>query len=116
MTRFAATTLAPVLLLLAAAGWGGVWIWLALAYLTLLVFALDRLGGLAAPGDPGTAFPAGTTLSAALGLIHFPLLALAAFVVAAGVWPEWLANLTSAAAAGVLDPSAYLQSVFGGAS
>ncbi|MGK7726694.1 MULTISPECIES: hypothetical protein [unclassified Marinovum] len=45
MTRFAATTLAPVLLLLAAAGWGGVWIWLALAYLTLLVFALDRLGG-----------------------------------------------------------------------
>ena len=45
-----------------------------------------------------------------------PLLALAVFVVAAGVWPEWLANLTSAAAAGVLDPSAYLQSVFGGAS
>ena len=45
-----------------------------------------------------------------------PLLALAAFVVAAGVWPEWLAHLTTAAAAGVLDPAAYLQSVFGGAS
>jgi alkane 1-monooxygenase len=82
VTRFAATTLAPVLLLLAAAGWGGVWIWLALAYLTLLVFALDRLRVLAAPGDPGTAFPAGTALSAALGLIHFPLLALAVLVVA----------------------------------
>ncbi|MEX6504899.1 proton-conducting transporter membrane subunit [Jiella sp. M17.18] len=43
-----------------------------------------------------------------------PLLALAAFVVAAGVWPEWLAHLTDGAAAGILHPSAYLSSVFGG--
>ena len=43
-----------------------------------------------------------------------PLLALAAFVVAAGVWPEWLLRLTDAAAAGIVDPSAYLASVFGG--
>ncbi|MEF2550512.1 proton-conducting transporter membrane subunit [Aurantimonas sp. A2-1-M11] len=45
-----------------------------------------------------------------------PLLALAGFVVAAGIWPEWLARLTDAAAAGVLDPATYLQSVFGGVS
>ncbi|MCB8837839.1 proton-conducting transporter membrane subunit [Aurantimonas sp. VKM B-3413] len=45
-----------------------------------------------------------------------PLLALVAFVVAAGVWPEWLARLTDGAAAGVLDPTAYFSSVFGGGS
>ena len=37
------------------------------------------------------------------------------FVLAAGVWPEWLARLTDVAAAGVIDPSAYLSSVFGDA-
>jgi multicomponent Na+:H+ antiporter subunit D len=44
-----------------------------------------------------------------------PLLALAVFVLAAGLWPEWLARLTDTAAAGVIDPAAYLSSVFGDA-
>ncbi|WP_323766272.1 alkane 1-monooxygenase [Marinovum sp.] len=82
MTRFAAATCAPVLLLVAAGVLGGVWIWAALAYLTLLVFALDRLRALAAPGDPGAEFPAGTALSVVLGLLQFPLLALAVVLVA----------------------------------
>ncbi|MEF2073188.1 proton-conducting transporter membrane subunit [Consotaella aegiceratis] len=46
------------------------------------------------------------------GLI--PLLGLAAFVIAAGVSPEWLARLATGAAAGIIDPSAYIASVFGG--
>ncbi|TFF25647.1 Na+/H+ antiporter subunit D [Jiella endophytica] len=43
-----------------------------------------------------------------------PLVLLAAFVVAAGVFPQWLASLTDEAARGVVDPAAYLGSVFGG--
>ncbi|WP_417523528.1 alkane 1-monooxygenase [Marinovum sp.] len=82
VTRFAAATFAPVLLLVAAGIWGGVWIWAALAWLTLLVFALDHLRALAAPGDPGAEFPAGTVLSAALGLVHLPLLGMAVWLVA----------------------------------
>lgn len=48
----------------------------------------------------------------ALSLV--PMLGLITFVVAAGVWPEWLARLTDGAAAGLIDPAAYLSSVFGG--
>jgi multicomponent Na+:H+ antiporter subunit D len=44
-----------------------------------------------------------------------PLLGLTVFVLAAGLWPEWLARLTDVAAAGVIDPAAYLSSVFGDA-
>ncbi|MEN3792865.1 Na+/H+ antiporter subunit D [Fulvimarina sp. MAC3] len=43
-----------------------------------------------------------------------PLLMLTAFVVAAGVWPEWLLSMTDTAATGVIDPSQYIDSVFGG--
>ena len=35
---------------------------------------------------------------------------------AAGVWPEWLGALTNAAAHGIIEPSAYISSVFGGGS
>ena len=45
-----------------------------------------------------------------------PLLGLAAYVVVAGVWPDWLLRLTDAAASGVIDPAAYFTSVFGGVS
>ena len=43
-----------------------------------------------------------------------PLLLLTGFVVAAGVWPEWLLAMTDTAATGVIDPSGYIGSVFGG--
>lgn len=81
MTRFALATLLPALLLVAAALRGGLWVWAALAALTLLVFALDHLRRLAAPEDPAAEFPAGTRLSVVLGLAQFPLLALAVLLV-----------------------------------
>ncbi len=81
MIRFAIATLLPALLLVAAALRGGLWVWAALAALTLLVFALDHLRSLAAPGDPAAEFPAGTRLSLTLGLAQFPLLALAVLLV-----------------------------------
>lgn len=81
MTRFAIATLAPVLLLSLAAMGTGVWTWLALLYMTLLVFSLDQLRMMAAPARPGAEFPAGTGLSVLLGLVHFPLLGLAVWLV-----------------------------------
>ncbi|TNF18164.1 MAG: alkane 1-monooxygenase [Rhodobacteraceae bacterium] len=93
MIRFAAATLAPVVLLALGALSGGFWIWAALGYMTLLVFGLDRLRALAAPGDPGAEFPAGTGLSLALGLLHFPLLALAVWLVAGESGAPWPARL-----------------------
>ncbi|MCW4113653.1 Na+/H+ antiporter subunit D [Aurantimonas sp. MSK8Z-1] len=44
-----------------------------------------------------------------------PILGLVCLVLAAGLWPQWLAGLTRTAAAGILDPGAYLHSVFGAA-
>ncbi|MDY8108367.1 Na+/H+ antiporter subunit D [Fulvimarina sp. 2208YS6-2-32] len=43
-----------------------------------------------------------------------PLLALILVVIAAGVWPQWLLDLTDLAAQGVIDPGSYISSVFGG--
>ncbi|EAU43323.1 hypothetical protein FP2506_10776 [Fulvimarina pelagi HTCC2506] len=48
-------------------------------------------------------------------LSAIPLFALTAFVIAAGVWPQWLFDLTDGAAAGIVDPSGYISSVFGDA-
>lgn len=93
MTRFAIATLTPVGLLILAGLLGGVWVWLALGYVSLLVFALDRLRALAAPGDPGAEFPAGTTLSVALALMHFPLLALAVWLVSGAGDATWQVRL-----------------------
>lgn len=81
MIRFALATLLPVGLLSLAAVQAGSWVWIALFYMTLFVFALDQIRSLAAPAHPGVEFPAGTTLSVTLGLAHFPLLALAVWLV-----------------------------------
>ncbi|UIJ72826.1 proton-conducting transporter membrane subunit [Aurantimonas sp. HBX-1] len=106
--------------------------WLAAAILVsgfLLTVASARVFALAfwrpvpetdIPASAGAASsPAGHPAVPAPGLYGamslLPLLGLAVFVLAAGVWPEWLARLTDVAAAGVIDPSAYLSSVFGGA-
>ncbi|MHC0053221.1 alkane 1-monooxygenase [Actibacterium sp. D379-3] len=80
VTLFALATLAPLPLLALGAAQGGVWIALALIYLTGLVFALDTLIGRAAPNAPeGCEFPAADRLSATLALAHFGLLGV-------GVW------------------------------
>ncbi|MHA6344773.1 alkane 1-monooxygenase [Roseivivax sp. CAU 1761] len=74
MTRFAAITGALVALLAAALIWGGWAIWAALAYVTVFAALLDRIAAPDGAESPGGEFPAGTALSAALGIAHVPLL------------------------------------------
>lgn len=74
---FAAASLAPVALIALAALLGGTWVWIALAYMTLFVFAMDQLIALTEPpADPTRELPAADWLSATLALAHFVLLAL----------------------------------------
>ena len=49
-------------------------------------------------------------------LSMLPLIILAVFIVLAGVMPQWLITLTDIAARGIVDPAAYVGSVFGGGS
>jgi len=80
ITLFALATLAPVPLLLIGAAEGGVWIVLALAYLTAFAFLLDQIVAVVTPNAPeGAEFPLADGLSAFLALAHFGLLA-------AGIW------------------------------
>ncbi|QPM89035.1 alkane 1-monooxygenase [Pseudooceanicola algae] len=78
MTRFVLATCLPLPLLLAALVLGGVWGWIALAWLTLGVALMDRL----LPeewdnADPGQDFTAGSALSVGLALAHIGLVLLA---------------------------------------
>ncbi|MDK3071862.1 alkane 1-monooxygenase [Sedimentitalea sp. JM2-8] len=80
MFWFALASLSPIPVLAAACLWGGGWTLLALLQVTVLVRALDRIGGIALPvrDDPAARrFAQG--LNVTLGILHFPLLAL-------GVW------------------------------
>ncbi|WP_425072883.1 alkane 1-monooxygenase [Sagittula sp. S175] len=74
MARFTLATLGMVALLALAIGVGAPFPSLALLYITVFTFFMDKITALAAPDHPGAEFPAGNTLSAALGLLHFPLL------------------------------------------
>ncbi len=77
MTRFATATLIPVVLIALAVLMGGVWVWLALLYLTVFVLLLDHLGAAAAAQAPQEAeFPASAWLLTTLGGLHFVLLGL----------------------------------------
>ncbi len=83
---FAVVTLIPVPLLGIGSVVGGVWIYLALGYLTVFAFAMDEVLGLAAdPAAPDREFPAANLLSVVLALVHFPLLGLAVFALSGGV-------------------------------
>lgn len=83
---FALATLVPVALIAAGALAGGVWVWLSALVPTLGVGVLDLLARRARAAGPslaeGVEFPAGTGLSVALGLLHFPVLALGIAAVA----------------------------------
>lgn len=101
---FAIVTFIPVLLLLAGAGLGGPWVWMAVLYITVFTFAMDRISlwpaiaRSAKDGDgdgddarentaPGTAE---TRLAVVLGAAHFILLGAAIWAVAG---PSGLAPL-----------------------
>ncbi len=91
MIRFALATLGMVALLALAMVVGGPFPALALACVTVLVWALDKFAALAAPDVPGAEFPAGGGLSVTLGLLHFPLLYGGVAVLASGA--PWLDKL-----------------------
>ncbi|MBS0126110.1 alkane 1-monooxygenase [Thetidibacter halocola] len=74
MLRFTAVTGAMVALLAAGLLLGGAWAALALAYITVFTFFMDKIAALAAPDHPGQEFPTGDGLSVALWLAQFPLL------------------------------------------
>ena len=64
---------------------GGVWVWLAPGYMTLLVFSMDRLiAGHAQNADPEAEFPAATRLLVALGVAHFAVLGLTVWALGGG--------------------------------
>lgn len=79
MARFTLITLMMVALLALAMWFGSPFAGLALVYVTLFTFVLDRLNLPATPDAPAAEFPAGDGLAVTLGLLHFPLLA-------GGVW------------------------------
>jgi alkane 1-monooxygenase len=87
---FYAATLAPALLIGAAATAGGVWVWLALAWMTVAVALLDALAARrAAATEDGAEFPAGRRLSVALALAHAVLLPLGVAAVSGATGLGW---------------------------
>lgn len=74
MRRFILATLGMVALLTAALILGAPFPALALVYITVFAYAMDRMSALAAPDHPGQEFPAVDGLSVFLALAHFPLL------------------------------------------
>ncbi|MEO0752714.1 MAG: alkane 1-monooxygenase [Pseudomonadota bacterium] len=83
MPIFALVTIAPCLLVGAAAVLGGVWAWGALLYMTVLVASMDRLVSAASgSADPEAEFPASETLLVLLGGLHFAMLVAALWGVA----------------------------------
>ncbi len=74
MNRFTFVTLAMVALLAAALLVGRPFPALALIYVSVFTWFMDRLAALAAADHPGQEFPSGEGLSVLLGIVHFPLL------------------------------------------
>lgn len=79
MRLFALATLTPVALIGAGALFGGIWVLLAVLYLTGFVSLLDRL---VRHVSPASEFPSGDALSVALALLHFALLPLVVIALA----------------------------------
>lgn len=85
VTIFAAATLIPVLLLTMGASLGGVWIVVALLYLTAFAFLMDQAIAMATPdAPPGCEFPAANGLSVLLAVAHFGLLFMGVWAVSGG--------------------------------
>lgn len=85
MIRYAMASLTPAVLLGLGCIAGGVWIWLGLASMTLVVFAADRLTRLPAlPRDDMRALAHGNRLCIILTAAHFLLLGLGVHALAHG--------------------------------
>lgn len=96
---FAAASLAPVALLSLGTLFGGVWIWLALLYMTLFAFSADQIiARIDPPVDPDHTLPSANVLSAALAVSHFALLPLTIRSLAVGALGlgDWLALYVAA--------------------
>jgi len=79
---FALAALTPVILLGLGAVQGGLWIWLALGYISIMAFALDEIVHLLTPpSDPDGSAASANALSVALAVSHFGLLALGVMAV-----------------------------------
>ncbi|PIE12585.1 MAG: alkane 1-monooxygenase [Rhodobacterales bacterium] len=93
MIGFALATLGNVVLLFLALWAGGVWIWIALAYITAFTALLDRFVPRLFPDmSEGEEFPSGAVLSMVLGVAHLLLLGCGVYVLSGdgpGVLP-WL--------------------------
>lgn len=74
MMRFSVATLAMVALLAAALVLGPPFGALALVYVSVFTWFMDRIAALAAADHPGQEFPFGDGLSVLLGILHVPLL------------------------------------------
>lgn len=74
MARFTAVTLGMVTLLALAMVFGAPYSGLALLYITVFTYFMDKLTAIAAPDQPDAEFPSGNALSVVLGAVHFPLL------------------------------------------
>lgn len=84
---FAVVALAPAGLIVVGAALGGPWVWVALGYMTVFAWAIDRL--IPVRADGGTATPTGMEaraagrLSATLAIVHFLLLGFVVHALAA---------------------------------
>jgi alkane 1-monooxygenase len=76
MMLFICATTLPVVLIGLGAIYGGVWVVLALVYMTGLTFLLDWIVRRVTPPGTKSEFPAADVLSSCLAVVHFPLLAL----------------------------------------
>ena len=102
MRLFAVATLSPFLLLGLACFGGAPWSWLALAWVTVLVFVLDRWVPVALQNaDPAAEFPGSERLLVALGVAHFIALALCLWGIAGESGLSGVERVVIALAAGL---------------
>lgn len=88
MFWFAFASLTPAALLAAACLWGGLWSWAAVLSITVVVFFADKL-----PRDVAVSDASGRGISLSLAMVHFPLLALGVWALAAGTHLDVLDKL-----------------------
>lgn len=91
---FAVVAASPLVVLGLACVWGGVWVWLAVAYMTLATLALDSLLPMAAGEAKDAEFPAADALLAVLAigaLVALPLLVWAVAGPGEMAWPARVA-------------------------